>query len=843
MAQLKLPVDDFIDQIQKHFQIAQNLVLTAEPGAGKTTRLPPALAKTLKPGEKILVLEPRRIAVVSATHRIADEESWTVGSEIGYQVRFEKKLSESTPLVFLTEKLILKKILNDPELKNIAYVIFDEFHERTSSSDFALGFLREMQLMGHPIKLLVMSATLDAQTLSDYLAAPILKIPGQLFENKVVYDKKAQSLHFDDQFLAKLKEAVSETLKLSQKDILVFLPGTREINRAKEYLNTQFKNFTIEPLHGSLSLAEQKEVLKVKPLRRMILATNLAESALTLENVDAVIDSGLEKSAEYDLETGFTSISLKRISIPSAIQRQGRAARQFPGVTYKLWTQFDERSMSKAPKSALAQEDLSQDFLSLAQLGITNWQDFSWFEKPKAVTVDRYAQKLKALGLVNTQNRITPLGQKVLELPLDIHHSLFLISAQKDSILELACMATAIAQENSFFEDKNASMPNPHATCDLIHSLEIFEGFKNDHPVKTQIQRIAFQIFNSLSEKQTSSAQMWAQFKSQLNNPDQLNKLRKNILTSYADQLCRSRGEAKDKNKKGLRRDGMGVEVSKTSLAQHSDFFIILNALKVKTSTDLFVTAASGFTKKEIEAVFEKNIETKEELIFDEEMKKFYVTKNNFIDSIAIDISHRSLPNKEQLTQLLSNYIFKNLVLFLAQCESLNNLFQRIRCAEFYLNKEMLTEPIIQNILKDASYGQASLEDLKNLDWTYFVLSNLHEQDKQTISSEVPAKLPVPSGSMIKINYENPERPTLAVRLQEVFGMQETPKILNNKVPVIMELLSPNYRSVQITTDLTSFWQKAYQEVRKQLKIKYPKHSWPEDPTTAPAVAKGGVKR
>lgn len=332
-----LPIDDFIDDILQKVTSHTNLVITAAPGAGKTTRLPPELLSVV--AGKILVLEPRRMASIAAAHRVAEENNWLVGEEVGYQVRFVNKTSHKTRLIYMTEALLARHMIHHPELDDVDIVILDEFHERSLYVDLTLGLIRELQELGHHIKIVVMSATLEAEKIAEYLGnCPVISVPGKLFELTVRYQKSTQLLTPQYQFYEHLSQVIKEAQRQTDKDILVFLPGAREIERAKGNLLDwkESKKIEVITLHGSLPLEAQRIALQKSSAQRIILATNIAESSVTLDGVDTVIDSGLVKIMKQDLRTGFSRLEISRISLASAIQRAGRAARQFPGVCYRM---------------------------------------------------------------------------------------------------------------------------------------------------------------------------------------------------------------------------------------------------------------------------------------------------------------------------------------------------------------------------------------------------------------------------------------------------------------------------------------------------------------------------
>lgn len=828
-SRLHLPIDDFEKQIRETFSQNQNLILTAEPGAGKTTRVPPWLASEVK--GQVLVLEPRRLAAVAAADRIAQENGWVLGQEVGYQVRFDNRSKDSTRIVFLTEKLLTKKILQDPELKNVSVVVFDEFHERSLDADLALGHLRELQLLGHDIKIMVMSATLAVDRLESFFEkAPHVSVPGKLFPLTEKHGKTTQLLRLDDQFYKNMIDSIQETLKLCNRSLLVFLPGAGEIDRLAERLesHSELRQYSILKLHGSLKLEQQKAVLTPTPERRIILCTNIAESALTVDGVDGVVDSGLEKSAEFDLELGFGSLGLKRISQFSAKQRAGRSARQYPGTVFKVWTHLDERSMKTETPSALQREDLSEILLTLSFLGVNNWGQFTWFEHPGEKRLAAYSQRLQAMGLINADHQLTELGKTVIQWPLDVRSSLLLSQCEKHGVVELGIIASALLQEKDFLTPAHV---HPNEDCDLLYRIDSFldqRGGRAHYRIQ-QVERIAQQLSRYLK----SSGDLFKTASDMLKNEKKRDEFKTAILLSSLDQLCRRRPQGL----KGVRIDRKGMNLAPTSCAQNSDYFVVLSAFHLPSQVDLQVSLASGFETSIIKTQLKDRVTKRQNLVIDEDSKKIYLEENDFFFDLEIGQGPRKLASVEQVQQLLPDYVKNNWPRLESKIDSLRSLMQRIRFLETQTGTNILTDELKRKVSENVCFQAVQLSDIYERDWNYFLKQELSQEQNRKLE-DIPASLEVPSGSRIEVNYEDPNSPFISVRLQELFGWLESPMILQ-KVKLKIELLGPNFRPVQITSDLRSFWENAYQEIRKELKIKYPKHSWPEDPKTAKAEAKG----
>ena len=419
---LKLPIDAALPSILEKLKKSGTLVLTADPGAGKTTRVPPAVTKT--GSGKVLVLEPRRIAAIASALRVAEEQGWTLGEEVGYWVRHDPRFNERTRLIFLTEALLTRRMLSDPRLEGVSTVIIDEFHERSIHCDLAIGLLKELKSRERPdLQIIVMSATIQAEKVAEFLDdAPIEKVPGKLFPMQITLDKNSQLLQTTPQFIDRVAAKTQEALTRTKSgDVLVFLPGVGEIERLKRGLH----QLTVEvhALHGRLEPEEQKRVLRSgdPAKRRVILATNVAESALTIDGVAVVVDSGLERVSRLHPKTMRPSLGLQRISKASATQRAGRSARQAEGHVFRLWNQFDERSMPDEIPAEILREDLTGTLLFLAELGIGDFAGFSWYEAPSPAQLKHATDELLSIGALEKYGasfRITALGQQLLQYPL-----------------------------------------------------------------------------------------------------------------------------------------------------------------------------------------------------------------------------------------------------------------------------------------------------------------------------------------------------------------------------------------------------------------------------------------
>lgn len=830
---ISLPIDDFIPEIQTNLKNGMNLVITAAPGAGKTTRLPPALLKIT--ARKILVLEPRRMAAIAAAHRIAEEQGWQVGQEVGYQVRFANKTSDKTRLIFMTEALLARQMIDDPELNDVDLVILDEFHERSLHVDLALGLLRELQELGRDIKLLVMSATLEADKIASYLGqCSVIQVPGKLFELDVRYQKNSHILQTTPNFFDHLFQTIKEAQLQTKHDILVFLPGVGEIDRTHDKIEAWAaeKNIDVIPLHGSLSIEDQRRALQKGTRQRVVLSTNIAESSVTIDGVNTVIDSGLAKSMKQDYRTGFSRLELGRISLSSAIQRSGRAARQYPGVSYRLWNKMDELSFGKSEIAEIQRVDLTESLLFLAAQGVSDFEKFTWFEKPSSVAIQKAVQYLQLAEALDSKNKITALGREILHFPLPVRLAKLILVAQARGSAELGADLAAILQERDFIRRESVSaFIGDQTECDLTIRLDVLHQYRKTGKAPREAAFMALQTVDQ-SARQIRSL---IKGKSASATPEQ-DELRILLLKAFPDRLCRRRGTSE----RALMVGGRGVKIHKDSLVRESEFFVALNGVEGSSDSETMVSLACGFSKDFILAQFKNEIERLKDVTFIEEKGQFFAREYKSLYGLPLDEPSLTPASKSEVEEKLPQILVEKWDLVLKHNEHLANWWSRF---EFLQRHQELPEMDIEALKKEAfamaSVGEHKMTALYEKDLNYFFETAFPSDLVQTMRKELPEKIKVPSGSAIPVIYPADKPPYMEVRIQEIFGWLETPKLLNGTIPLTLHLLGPNFRPVQVTASLESFWKNGYAEVRKELRIRYPKHQWPEDPADGIAEAKG----
>lgn len=803
-----LPIDPLIPEILAAVRSHASVLLTASPGAGKSTRLPPELLSVVS--GNVIVLQPRRMAAVSAAHRIASERGWRVGQEVGYHVRFEKKQGPKTRLQFMTDATLLRRMLEDPELRDVDLVVLDEFHERHLNQDLLLGAVRELQELGREIKLLLMSATLEEKALKAFLpGAPFLEVPGRVFPLEVRYSRDHLSLRTDRDFYSRVSTAVQSAARETKGDILVFLPGTGEIRRVQEQL--QCRDREVVALHGSLPLSEQTRVLAAHEQPRVILATNVAEASVTVQGVDFVIDSGLAKEMVTNLHSGFSSLELGRISQFSARQRAGRAARERAGVALRLWTPHEEQTQPVTAPPECLRADLTQALLWLAHLGVRDFSRFAWLDVPSSQAFGFATRALRSIGALTTANELTARGRELIRFPLPPRGAAILLEAEAIGEKRLGARVAAILNERDFLSRETTTFTE----CDVTARLQLLqERPRGAEPVLQAAEQLEGLMRGPVGDGADP---------------------RPILLSSQRDRLCRRR----ENSARGLMIGGRGVRLEDGSQVKKSEFFLALSGVDLPGQSETLIRISSGFSKAQILKTFGESIRTEESVEFVEEKQAFFKKRVRVLDGLPLEEATLTPVDAVEVQTQLAEILLEKWKWLATQNKELGEWLARwdFLCRILPEYADALSRDVQSQTLSLACFGKKSVGAVIEENLVGFLEMSLPADTVQLLSHEVPETFLAPSGVRHPIEYL--EVPYVDVRLQEIFGLLETPRIVSGRVPIVFRLLAPNFRPVQITADLGNFWAKGYQEVRRELRARYPKHSWPEDPYTARPEAKG----
>lgn len=796
-----LPVDAILPRIHDALATSSSLVVEAPPGAGKTTRIPPALLPFIK-GE-IWVLEPRRLAARLAARRAAAERNEPLGETVGYQVRFEQTGGPRTRLRYLTEGVLTRRILSDPTLRPAGVVILDEFHERHLDTDLALALLRRLQAASRPdLKLLVMSATLDAAPIAEFLGrCPIIRSEGRLFPNDVRY-RPHSSETLEDQVRAAVESLLDEP---GGGDILVFLPGSHEIQRAARALEAAAarRDLLITPLHGELSAEEQDLAVHPATRRKVILSTNVAESSITIEGVSAVVDSGLARIASHSPWSGLPVLRTGRISQASAIQRAGRAARTAPGRVIRLYTEEDFLRRPPRDTPGIEREDLSGIVLALKALGIARCDDISWLEPPPIAAVDAAEALLARLGATDSRGLLTPAGKSMARCPLPPRLARLVIEAQRRGVGEDGALAAALLS-------LGVRLP---AEARHRTSSDVFALMENNPPAAAR--RLVASIRSAMHLEPARRHDEDA--------------LRFAILAAFPDRVARKR-----QRDELLLSGGGSAVLAASSTVRDAEFLTAIDIEERKERGLPLVRLASAIEPDWLIDLYPERITERSGVEWNRGAERVEAVSALLYEGLVIEESRAGHPDPAQAASLLAVKAREaGLARFLDTGE-LDRFLRRVRFASGYSPLPVLTEEDALTVLESMCAGERSFAGLEALASAGGLLRQLEPRlgpnGLRLLDEIAPARFRLPSGRTAPIEYVPDQPPRLAARLQEFFGMKDTPRVARGQVPLVVQLLAPSMRPVQTTSDLAGFWQRWYPQIRKELMRRYPKHKWPEHP-------------
>ncbi len=839
---LPLPIDDYLPQVLDQVARSGALVLQAEPGAGKTTRIPPALLDAglaELPGTgagQIIVLQPRRIAARAAAMRISSERETELGGETGYQVRFERRSSRSTRILICTDGIFLRLLQDDPMLEQVSVVIFDEFHERSIDSDLALAMVRQVKRDLRPdLRIIVMSATLDTTPIASYLdGCPTLACPGASHPLEIEYLPFPASASTDR--LA--YDGVNQMLSRRSGHLLVFLPGIAEIRQTQALLQplVSQEKMGLMTLYGDMPLQDQQQVLESSTQRKIILATNIAETSLTIDGVTTVVDSGLSRVNRLDSRLGLNRLDLQRISKASANQRAGRAARTAAGSCLRLWSEREHQMLREFEDPEISRVDLSQCLLQLFAWGETDVRSFPWFELPPESSLEQSLQLLDRLESLKS-GQITDLGRKMSSLPLQPRLARLLVEGERLGHAKRAALCAALLSEREPFRRRSGERlrSEHHSDSDVLDRLIAIEEFANNGvrdsavgeiltgPVK-QVLRAGDQLIRLCSDRSDGKAPDAFETDSDV-------AIRKALLAAFPDRLCRRRDE---KGRRALMVGGRGVRLGDQSAVGSGELFIAVELLD-NGQAESVVLQASQVERSWLEA---SHLVSTVDAYYDSTKERVLAMRRLKFCDLIIDEAQVPLPSSLDPSGLLAKALTENFDIETLVDDEAKQYMTRIECLRAWMPQLGLADfgpSPWHNLMPEWCMGCTSVKELKSRSLVPTIQARLTSQQLHAVEKEAPSHISVPSGSRIKVVYESGKPPTVAVRIQEIFGMQDTPRIAGSTVPMLLQLLAPNYRVQQITDDLSNFWRNTYSEVRKDLRSRYPKHSWPEDPLTASA--------
>jgi len=780
LARISLPIDGLLPRIRESLGSCHNLVIEAPPGAGKTTRVPPALLDLVH--GSILVLEPRRLAVRMAARRVAQEMSEPLGETVGYQVRFEEVAGPRTRLRFLTEGILTRRLISHPLLSGVDAVVLDEFHERHLETDLALALLRCLQSTARPdLLLVVMSATLDAAPIARYLGGcPIVRSEGRLFDLAITYQPYSAA-PLEKQVASALQALVHPSHAQSHAgDILVFLPGAAEIRKAERECRVLAAkhDLLLLPLHGDLSPAEQDRAVSPAPQRKVILSTNVAESSITVEGVTAVIDSGVARMASDSPWTGLPTLEVSRISKASAAQRAGRAARTAPGRVIRLYTLDDYHHRRDQDLPEILRRELSELCLTLRAMGIANPSELVWLDAPPDVAVTRAEDLLERLGATGE------LARRMARYPLHPRLARMVLDAVDRGAGEEGCRAAAAL---------SAGARSP--SCDLLSLIDSqFDPVTQRH--FEQIRRVVRPA------------------KGQAHHP---HALALSILMGFSDRVARRRKD----NQLLLASGGSAV----LACESRAEFLVALDIEDRSEHALPLVRLYCAIEPGWLLDLFPNRVAERAAVEWNRSAERVDAVSALMYENLTIEETRSGAPEPDQASAMLAERALEAGIERFVDREELDQFVARVAFA----SEHAAIAPVdVNDAFRELSSGLKSFAELKSAGASF--ISTLERRAGKLLADIAPSRICLPSGRQIKINYEAGKPPWIASRLQDFFGLRETPRIAKGNVALVVHLLAPNQRPVQTTTDLSGFWQRLYPQLRRELGRRYPKHKWPEDP-------------
>lgn len=765
-----LPLDAHLPAIVEHLRRHRAVVVTAAPGSGKTTRLPPALIAE----GPVVVLQPRRVAARAVATRIADERGWTLGRDIGWHVRFERRFTADTRLLVVTEGILTARAQHDPLLSDFATVVIDEFHERSIHADLGLALARQAWRAREDLRLVVMSATLECSRVAAFLDdCPIVEVPGTLHPTTIDYAPGRS-----------VAEAAAGLLPDTDGTILCFLPGARDIARAHAELAALgvASGVPVVDLHGSLDGGAQDEALRAVDGRRIILATNIAETSLTVPGVATVVDSGLVKVARYDARRGIDSLSLERVTADSAAQRAGRASREGPGRVRRLWDARDTLRPHVEPE--IGRVDLAGALLAVLVWGAA-LSSFEWFETPPADRIEAAVDLLRRLGALDGPTHaptVTAMGRLLQRMPLHPRLARILVEGRGSQHVAAAC---------AILSGPLTLTPGVATSCDLLPAIDRFER------QPPHVRQLAHELSRMASHTLGSAAQASA--------GPHAPSLERTLLAGYPDRVAKRRAGSVDRF---LLATGHGAVLARESGVRDAEFVVALDVVAAERdgAAESRITAASRVERDWLVATAHDD-----EHRFDAASNRVRAARVARYDQLVLSVTPLTARPDEASRLLAEAWLERE------PDRPTQQLLRRARFAGIALD--------LPGLARRAAESASTLDAID-------VGAHLDALTRQTLARDAPMSLLVPSGRSMRLEYGDDGTVSVSVKLQELFGLAETPMLGPRRVPITLHLLAPNGRPVQTTRDLRSFWTRTYPEVRKELRGRYPKHPWPDDPWT-----------
>ncbi|HYN43579.1 MAG TPA: ATP-dependent helicase HrpB [Thermoanaerobaculia bacterium] len=840
---IALPIDPFLPELVAALRHRGTLVLVAPPGAGKTTRVPPALlaAGLLRSGT-LWVLQPRRVAARAAARRIASELGEAAGERAGYQIRDEGVRSARTRILVVTEGILTRRLLEDPSLPGVAGVMLDEFHERSRHADLALAMLREVRAaLREDLLLVVASATLDPGPVAAFLAdahgpAPVLSVPGRPFPVEVRHSDHADPRPLEARVVSAVRTALSEG---PRGDVLVFLPGAFEIRRARGAVESMGEPLDVRILHGDLPGAAQDAALAPAPAdrRRVILATNVAETSLTIEGVSTVVDSGLARTLRFDPRSGLDRLVLGRIPRASAEQRAGRAGRLGPGLALRLFSRHEEQGLRPFEEPELFRTDLASPLLDVLLWTARDPALFGWFERPPAASMALALRLLRRLGAVEEDSYDpTPRGRKMAALPVHPRLAALVLAGAERGLLREAAILAALVEERDVLAASRVfgggTQDVDHAS-DLLLRLDLLDEAERSGLSRSRLSSLGLDPGAALTVLRLRDL-LLGRFSpgARPNRASEADLLRL-VLAAYPDRIARRRRPA---GAEAMLAGGTPLVFDSRCTVRSAELVAVIETFAAPSGPDR-IRLASAVEREWLDELPGERVRTETVRSWDEASERVVARQRVVYDDLVLEEKEIPAPLDEDTARLLLEAARTDLHRALEPDAGV----ERLRARVAFLRRSMpeldlppLDDDALAELLSGLVAGRRRLTQLRQTPLEPLLRARLGARALRLLDEHAPDSLPVPTGRDLPLRYDADGPPVLAVKLQELFGLAATPRVAGGRVPVLLHLLSPAGRPVQVTSDLASFWSTTYPAVRRELRGRYPKHPWPEDPWTAP---------
>jgi ATP-dependent helicase HrpB len=816
-----LPIDDVLPELRVALASRSSAVLQAPPGAGKTTRVPLALLdEGWLASQRIIMLEPRRLATRAAARRMAESLREPVGATVGFRVRRETRIDAHTRVEVVTEGVLTRMLHEDAALEGVGLVIFDEFHERSLNADLGLALSLETQSLLRPeLRLLVMSATLDGVAIARLLDdAPVIASEGRTFPIETRYVPRRAGQSVEGAVASTVRRALTE----DSGSVLVFLPGASEIQRAHALLksSTLPSDARVIPLFGAMSAAAQDEAIVPAPtgMRKVVLATSIAQTSLTIDGVHVVVDSGLARVPAFSPRTGMSRLETVRVSRAAAEQRSGRAGRTAPGVCYRLWAAEEHAGLLERDRPEILQADLAPLALDLAVAGVVDAASLRWLDAPPAAALAHARELLMQLGALDAAHRITPHGRALASFGVHPRLAHMMLRGHELGFGATACLVAALLDERDPMRG-NVIAPDP----DVRHRVAIAEGHEHVSNVDRETVRRVREL-----------ARGW---RAMLRVPREAradeHECGRALALAFPDRVARRRAGADERY---VLRNGLGAVLPEGSSLTAAAFLAIAELGSQRP--DAHIHLAAALTRAEVDEMFGDDVHREDVVEWRTTERAIVAVRRERLGAIVLRETASPDPQPLAIADALLSALTTEQGLSLTWSEGAS----RVRARLAFLHRHVDGWPDVgdealrttaREWLLPHVVGMRRREEVEALDLSALLLSRLSWRQRAELDELAPTHLEVPSGSHIRIDYSDPGAPVLAVRIQELFGLATTPRIARGAVPLTLHLLSPAYRPVQITRDLAGFWHNSYFEVRRELRGRYPKHAWPDDPMRA----------